>query len=470
MKAVPDELATLLSQPEFREFHTPCGDKFEKDVKRFLTATMDEVRLTTSSRVALKVLETIGIGDSATFRDAVLRRELSGTIAYEKQRDHSSHTLYNYLLGWYFFAHSPKLNGALTSEFAKRGVPRASVELFQTNGSYFGSVWQYVSLLHDIGYMFEGGLSRMSFEDSSKQAEIGAFVARQHFGRTIWLDYKIDIIAERARLLENLGANLRPPAFARTGTLAEIADELRTIGNLEDLLPHVNLALDEVGVTEKPDLKDYSEDGFQLWAQHYAQFGNSGMERRILSLRKIFNGLIDVGLPDVNLRVLDHGVCGALLQLWASTYYYRLLARALCFKEPRLPVVQKIVDGGSWSPAFWWTGIVWATAAVGLHNIQQMSAAARLDPEWPGKLSLSDDPLAYLGILVDVIQEWNRYSVFKALDREPVQGIEVALGNEKGKILLRFDEPNGTTRAGKVVKELDQALEGWRELLEVGPR
>jgi hypothetical protein len=26
------------------------------------------------------------------------------------------------------------------------------------------------------------------------------------------------------------------------------------------------------------------------------------------------------------------------------------------------------------------------------------------------------------GILVDIIQEWNRYSVFKDFDREPIQG------------------------------------------------
>jgi hypothetical protein len=94
-------------------------------------------------------------------------------------------------------------------------------------------------------------------------------------------------------------------------------------------------------------------------------------------------------------------------------------------------------------------GIVWGTAAVGLHNIQQMSSAAKLDSDWPGKLSLADDPLAYLGILVDIVQEWNRYSVFKMLDREPIQGIEVELGNTGGKVSLSFREPNGEKRAEK---------------------
>jgi hypothetical protein len=34
------------------------------------------------------------------------------------------------------------------------------------------------------------------------------------------------------------------------------------------------------------------------------------------------------------------------------------------------------------------------------------------------------------------MQEWNRYSVFKSLDLEPIQGIEVELGFEREKIIL----------------------------------
>jgi len=138
-----------------------------------------------SDRAALEILNTLGLEDSAQFREAVSRRELSGEIAYQKQRDHSSHTLYNYLLGWYFFAHSSKLKEALTREFKKRGVPHATLQPFRDNSTYFGCVWQYVSLLHDIGYMFEGGLSTMTFEESSEQANIGARVAHQYFHRGI---------------------------------------------------------------------------------------------------------------------------------------------------------------------------------------------------------------------------------------------------------------------------------------------
>jgi hypothetical protein len=59
--------------------------------------------------------------------------------------------------------------------------------------------------------------------------------------------------------------------------------------------------------------------------------------------------------------------------------------------------------------------------------------------------------------------------VFKDLDREPIQGIEVKLGLDKGKVVVQFLEPNAIARARKLAKDLDQALAGWRELVEICP-
>jgi hypothetical protein len=468
VKIVPEALGDLLSQPDFATFHHDCAE-FPAKLRRFLNATMDEVRLSTSSRVALDILNTIGISDAAHFREAVLRRELFGNIAYPKQRDHSSHTLYNYLLGWYFFTYCAPLKAALVAEFEKRGVPKAGVEPFENTSKYFGCVWQYASLLHDIGYMFEGSRSRMDFRATNEQAEIGARVAREYFNRIVWLEYGVDLAAMRDRLFESLGSDLRPPAFEQTDTLGGIADELRTVGNLGSLLGAVGAELDRIRflADRKPGGVDLANDGLELWAHHYDRFEKPDMAKRIRSMRKIFNGLIDRGLPDINVCLLDHGVCGGLLQLTASTYYYRLRAKSLEIAEPRPQFVQRIIDVGPWSPAFWWTGIVWGTAAVGIHNIQQMSKLRQFDPDWPGLLPLTDDPLAYLGILVDIIQEWNRYSVFKDLDREPIQGIEVKLGVDHDRVVVQFLEPNASDRAGNLIKELNKALAGWSDLVEV---
>jgi hypothetical protein len=100
MNVVLKELERLTTSLRFREFHDALGSSFRSDILRFLQATTDEVRTITSHRVAECILKQIGLSDTMQFREAVLRRELYGNIAYQGQRDHSAHTLNNYLLGW----------------------------------------------------------------------------------------------------------------------------------------------------------------------------------------------------------------------------------------------------------------------------------------------------------------------------------------------------------------------------------
>ena len=57
--------------------------------------------------------------DLAYFREAVAKREVTADIDYDKQRDHAVHTLYNYILGWYIFEHSDKLQEAFRNYFSK---------------------------------------------------------------------------------------------------------------------------------------------------------------------------------------------------------------------------------------------------------------------------------------------------------------------------------------------------------------
>jgi hypothetical protein len=149
MAKVPDELGTLLAWPLFQEYHKSCPN-FSDQVDRFLRATMDEVRTSTSNKVVRSILHIIGLADFGLFRKSVLRLELTGIIAYPRQRDHSAHTLFNYLLGWYFFRHAAALSGPLDDHFKIRGVGVVSGPLFQRD-VFFGHIWQYVSLLHDIG-------------------------------------------------------------------------------------------------------------------------------------------------------------------------------------------------------------------------------------------------------------------------------------------------------------------------------
>jgi hypothetical protein len=79
------------------------------------------------------------------------------------------------------------------------------------------------------------------------------------------------------------------------------------------------------------------------------------------------------------------------------------------------------------------------------------------------RVSLTDDPLAYLGILVDCVEEWDRYYVFKQPGRFPLQATDVRLRFNR-KVVISYGDKS---RASRVMKELDQALTDWRALLRV---
>jgi hypothetical protein len=474
MNPVQTELQDLLNWKEFTAHHAKCGATFGGDLTGFLAATMDEVRISKSNRVVRSIMSLIEIKDFGLFRKSVLLRELTATIAYPKQRDHSSHTLYNYLLGWYIYRYSGPMKAALEAEFKKRGVGAPGAEWpFESDTSFFGCIWQYVSLLHDIGYMFEGGLPSLAFRGSNEQAAIGARAARDYFNREIWLESNLEVPAVRSKLFAKLGNSLEPPKFDEVETLADIGNQLRFLGeNLGALKAPVSESLRALGLGESthPDFSELSSDAFELWTENYTSFGNTGMAARIQSMRRVFNGLIDEGLPGSGVRLLDHGVCSGLLLLLATTYYYQLYAAAKACTDPS-EITKRFSEQGTWSPAFWWAAIIWATSATALHNVQQISAAKQIDDAWPGPLTLAEDPLAYLGVLVDILQEWDRYSVFKSLDSEPIQGTEIELGLAGDKIAIRFicASTLAAKRAKKTRGDLDDALSDWKALVDITP-
>jgi hypothetical protein len=191
MQNVPTALQTLLVEPECQKeknfyLETHRTRKVPDEALRmFLKASMDEVRIKWAQRYSAQLLTEGNIRDCVNFREAVMRREVTSDTSFPKQRDHTVHTLYNYLLGWYFILHVDQVKNVVKSHFLLRsGLDELKDStLFEA----FFNTWQWASLLHDIGYIFEGSFDptkRDQVQDEKIKREVCEL--RGYFDFAFW--------------------------------------------------------------------------------------------------------------------------------------------------------------------------------------------------------------------------------------------------------------------------------------------
>jgi hypothetical protein len=456
-KAQFDWKASVTSQPNVYE-------QAKRHLERFFNATMDEVRLFEASTYVSTVLELTDVEDYDHFRQGVLRREVSGEIAYQKQRDHSGHTLYNYLLGWFFYAKSR----VVQDEF-KRAIDRRKITIDDQN-YIFADLWAYVSLLHDIGYLFEGNLAPLSSKVQDDQVRLGADVAQEYFDHRFWTALDLAGVDDKNTALRLSKVSI-PQLESRS--MAGLAFSLRSLGNLDELRQELN----DVKILQLlPPIANedgLAQDAFELWRQNYEFYGAKSMLARIDYLEHSFLDLMRHGFANTGIRVLDHGVCSGLMLLLASTFYFRVAFGKHTKTEPsnerRKRAWKKLNKNSSqhgYQPEFWWQATIWASAATAVHNVAQSRPSVRIRKPHPGPLSINEDPLAYLGILVDILQEWDRNNVARTspvTGDSPLQGIDVTADLKGDKLSLDF----GPERNGKVAKELNWALKDWNLIVEI---
>jgi len=161
-------------------------------------------------------------------------------------------------------------------------------------------------------------------------------------------------------------------------------------------------------------------------------------------------------------------VCSGLVQLLYTTHYYALhhgARRSQHFAS--LPAHIRAWFGRPDHQAYsWWAGCLWSSAATAVHDIF-------VHEEWLGekhaRLAIEDDALAYLGILVDILQTWDRFPVVRGgalTGKLPLQGIDVEV--DESDTPIRFAMPESYAR--KVRADLDRALQGWQHLVIVDDR
>jgi len=96
----------------------------------------------------------------------------------------------------------------------------------------FSESWPYVSLLHDIGYLLEGGLGALRIDLNSDIIRRGAEVIQEYFRHRFWTATAFSAATDRA--LVRKWAKLTEPDFSPY-TVTAVGDSLRALGNLKTL-------------------------------------------------------------------------------------------------------------------------------------------------------------------------------------------------------------------------------------------
>jgi hypothetical protein len=262
-----------------------------------------------------------------------------------------------------------------------------------------------------------------------------------------------------------------------TKDLGSFAKSLEKLGKLEALRQHIN----ENRPSGIAELLELPSSAFGLWERNYQHFGNNRMSEKVKFLRTRFIELATTGFTvndgngERTARILNHGVCSGLILLHFITYFYAMHLGLKSVQadgtwetreEAELVETYMIINGARRATGwFWWAALVWATAATAFHDLFEQLGTKE-------KLSLQDDPLSYLGILVDELQVWDRFNVFDGvLQRkssqtdDPIQSSELFIECRSRDAPISFSVPRGHFE--RLRGKLDARLNGWENIISL---
>lgn len=384
-------------------------------LESFLSATTDSVRLIRASKASSAILGEFDLAELEELRATVQASELLRVIPYARQTDHSAHTLYLFLLGIYlFFACTP-----LRAGIAKfLNVPNDSAELV----SRFLFQWAFVSLLHDIGYVFQG----------RSKNEIRAV---DRYFRT----------ATITSLMVDASSNLKR-AVRKSFSRLEIKP-FEPIQNAEDMITTLRYM---PWATRAPG---FSEDAFET-------FFNVGPEDQQITsddLEEFAYRVASTGYDGFSEGTVDHAIASGLFLLRYSTLWYWLAAEN-GFTDFFKPYKNNYPS----------TDIAAACFATAAHNLIGTHAKKV-------KLEFEKNPIMYLGVLCDELQKWDR---FPAGERHIVdlssfekyctdsERIKVEAKWDGNEVILRIEEKQ---LAKGIIETLEKRLDSFERFVKINP-
>lgn len=392
------------------------GSSYSED---FFQAVMDEPRQYYADFFARFILFRNDMIDANFFRKSLSKREMARDMEYPDHRDHAAHTVNNYLLGWFFFEHSRPFRDAFErkANHLNRKLPTGFDPLH-----FFGFTWVNVSLMHDTGYLFEGSIKALDVSTHNENIRRGASIVHDFFYHRFWLDSILDQHSVKHVIQDILGFEVMDYNGART---------LIQLGDLLTALPDINqIKSASTAITSLVNKNLEFVDSFELWRVYtdlvFEEPGDKRRSKRINLLKAVYYDLMYNGMSGSGVRLVDHGIASGLLMLLYHSFFYTLYfqirntprsfihslspSEQEKFHEVTDFIVNQLpYDHFRYSPEWYFTGVLWSTSAAALHNVLQIDPDICFDELGDGgRLSMDEDPLAYLGVLVDLVQEWDR--------------------------------------------------------------
>lgn len=122
-----------------------CSDLLSS-LEKFLQSRTHITRYDNARALGKLVLYKFNRHGLAHIRDIAANQELRQLTKYKNQIDHTSHTVYLFLLGIWFYDNHPKINNAIQNIYSNR-------TRLEKNANFL-SQWICSSLLNDIGYVY----------------------------------------------------------------------------------------------------------------------------------------------------------------------------------------------------------------------------------------------------------------------------------------------------------------------------
>lgn len=354
---INSELLKLVSSPpawamesDGTGYHPYFLTKHREIIASFLDATTDSVRLVRASKASRAILNEYDMAELEDLRATIQASEMLRVISYPKQTDHSAHTLYLYLLGIYLFFASAPLRAGVAKFLRERDNSPKLLERFLFQ-------WIFVSLLHDIGYIFQG----------RSRNEIRA-VDRMFRPSTI------------TRIMGSASHGVRN-SVSREITGMKIK-ALEPIQNPEDMLAQLR----HIPWGYRARFADDIFESFHKFGPRDQQITSNDLEDYVYQVASS-------GYDGFSEGTVDHAIASGLFLFRYSTFWYWLAA-----ENSFEGLFAAFQDDG-----YPHGDIVCACFATAAHNL--IGVHAKQIPT----LNFLSNPFIYLGILCDELQKWDRF-------------------------------------------------------------